>query len=76
MSVCHPVHMGVTITDDALDLTIQRPSQTLLAGRVPVQWVPTSFGQHWRHVQSYSPEVFYGTDIWWPRWEKCSNLFT
>ena len=55
LSVCHSLHRGshVTITLDALDLTIQWPHGTSLY-RKPL--LVTSGDQYWRLVQTCSPE--------------------
>ena len=64
--VCMFVHRGtgfhVAVTHDTLDITIQRPPETSLY-RAPWTWVLT--------VQAPS-----GSDIWWPRLEIYSNVFT
>ena len=67
-SVSHSVHGGsyVTTTHDALDLTTQEPLRVCPTQPNPL---PT---QTWGSTMQGPP----GNDIWWPRLEICSNLFT
>ena len=58
-SVCHSVHRGsnVTITHDALDLTVQGPQ--------PHPQLVTSGGHYWRHIETCSFEdPLPWSDIW------------
>ena len=103
VSVSLSVHMGsqVTITHDALDLTVQgtswpwspRHGTSLYTERLQAP-VPPDIGPHctetpWSWSTGPRPQacsnllnldiIVQGpsvSDIWWPRLEICSNLFT
>ena len=86
----HGEGSDVIITHDALDLTIQEPppgpvrwtwDPTVQAPPTSPPVKPllgTSGGQDWRPVLTCSPENPSPTspDIWWPRLETCSKLYT